>query len=77
MPNGVPRVQRQHQPPLWNLRILRLLPHVGRLLQRDMHHREFGFAKLRRLRKRLRRLDPGLHPGDMRSVPTPRRPPSV
>ena len=30
MPGGLPRVQRQHQPPLWKLRSLRLLPLVGR-----------------------------------------------
>ena len=66
MRGGLPGVQRQHQPPLWKLRSLRLLPHVGGLLQRDMHHCEFGFAQLRRLRKRLPRIDPDLHPGDMR-----------
>ena len=56
MPGSLPRMQRQHQPPLWNLRSLRLLPHVGGLLQRDMHFCEFGSAQLRRLRKRLPRI---------------------
>ena len=69
MRGGLPRLQWQHQPPLWKLRILCLLPHVGRLLQWDMHHREFGFAQLRRLRKCLRRIDAGLHPGDLRQLP--------
>ena len=65
MPGGLPRVQRQHQPPLRKLRSVRLLPHVGRLLQRNMHRCEFGSAQLRRLRKRLPRIDSGLRPGDM------------
>jgi hypothetical protein len=60
MPGGLPKVQRQHLPPLWKLRNLRLLRQVGDLLQRDMHPSELGFAKLRRLRKRLRLTDPVL-----------------
>ena len=63
MPGGLPGVQRQYQSPLWNLRSLRLLPHVGRLLQRDMHHREFGCEQLRRLRKHLPRIDTVLRSG--------------
>ena len=50
MPGGLPGVQRQHESSLWKLRSLRLLPHVGRMLQRDMHRCEFGPAQLRRLR---------------------------
>ena len=60
MPGGLPGVQRQHQPPLWKLRNLRLLPHGDGLLQRDMHRPEFGSEQLRRLRKRLRRIDADL-----------------
>ena len=55
MSGGLPGLQRQYQPSLWKLRILRLLPHGDGLLQRGMHLREFGLAKLRRLRKRLPR----------------------
>ena len=65
MPGGLPRVQRQHQPTLWNLRSLCLLPHVGGLLQRDMHRREFGFEQLRCLRKRLSRIDAVLQSGHL------------
>ena len=57
MPGGLPRVQRQHQPPLWNLRSLFLLPHVVGMLQRDMHRCEFGSEQLRRLRIRLPRVN--------------------
>src|SRR3954453_9404130 len=63
MPGSLPRVQRQHQPTLWKLRSVRLLPHVGRLLQRNMHRCEFGSAQLRCLRKRLPRISPDLQPG--------------
>ena len=69
MPRGMPRVQRQHQPTLWKLRSLRLLRLVGRLLQRDMHLREFGSKQLRRLRQRLPCIDAHLQPGDMRQLP--------
>ena len=72
MPGSLPGVQRQHQPTLWKLRSLRLLPHVVGVLQRDMHRREFGSSQLRRLRKRLRRIDPALHPGHMRQLPADR-----
>ena len=60
MPGGLPGVQRQHQPPLWKLWNLRLLPHGDGLLQRDLHLPEFGSEQLRRLRKRLRRIGPVL-----------------
>ena len=63
MRGGLPRLQRQHQSTLWNLWIRCLLPHVGRLLQRDMHPREFRFAQLRRMRQRLRRIDTDLQSG--------------
>jgi hypothetical protein len=63
MPGGLPRMQRQHQPPLRNLRSLRLLHHVSGLLQRSMHQREIGFTQLRRLRKRLPRIDAYLQSG--------------
>jgi hypothetical protein len=69
MRGGLPRVQRQHQPPLWKLRRLCLLRHWSSLLQRDMHLPEFGSEQLWRLRKRLPRIDPGLYPGDMRQLP--------
>ena len=60
MPGGLPVGQRQHQPPLWKLRILLRLRHGDGLLQRDMYHREFGSEQLRRLWKRLRPIDPNL-----------------
>ena len=69
MPGGLPGVQRQHQPPLWKLRSLRLLSHGDGLLQRDMHLREFGSAQLRRLRKRLRRIDPICNQGTCSGCP--------
>ena len=72
MPGGLPRLQRQHQPTLWKLWSVRLLPHVFGLLQRNMHRCEFGSAQLRHLRKRLPRIDPALHPGDMRQLPVVR-----
>ena len=53
MPRGLPRVQRQHQPPLRKLWSLRLLHRGDGMLQRDMYPREFGPEQLRRLRKRL------------------------
>ena len=65
MPGGLPRVQRQHEPALWTLRSLRLLPHVGRLLQRNMHQREFGSTQLRRVRKRLPRVGALLQSGHL------------
>ena len=65
MPGGLPRVQRQHQPPLWKLRSLRLLPLGDGLLQRGMHRCEFGSAQLRCLRKRLPRIGADLQSGDM------------
>ena len=60
MRGGLPGVQRQHQPPLWKLWRLRLLSDGGGLLQRDMHGPEFGSEQLRRLRKRLPRIDADL-----------------
>jgi len=60
MPGRLPVGQRQHQPPLWKLRKLRLLPHGDGLLQRDLHLPEFGCEQLRRLRVRLRRIDADL-----------------
>ena len=60
MPGGLPGVQRQHQPPLWKLRSLRLLRLWNGLLQRDMHRCEFRSEQLRRLRIRLRRADTDL-----------------
>jgi hypothetical protein len=69
MSGGLPRLQRQHQPTLWKLWSLRLLRDGNGLLQRDMHRREFGCEQLRCLRKRLWRIDPALHPGDMRQLP--------
>ena len=63
MRGGLPRLQRQHQPPLWKLRILCLLPHVVGMLQRGTHHREFGSEQLRRLRKRLPRIGALLQSG--------------
>ena len=57
MHGSLPGVQRQHQPPLWKLWSLRLLPDGDGLLQRDMHGLEFGREQLRRLRIRLRRGD--------------------
>ena len=60
MPGSLPRVQRQHQPTLWKLWSLRLLRRGDGMLQRDMHLSEFGFAQLRRLRKRLRRTGANL-----------------
>ena len=69
MPGSLPRMQRQHQPTLRKLRSVRLLPHVGRLLQRNMHRCEFGFEQLRRMRTRLPRIGAVLHPGDMRQLP--------
>jgi hypothetical protein len=51
MPGGLPRVQRQHQPNLWKLRSLCLLPHVVGMLQRDMHQSEQQLRPLRRLRR--------------------------
>ena len=57
---GLPGLQRQHQSSLWQLWKLRLLSHIVDLLQRDMHLPEFRSAQLRRLRKRLRRIDPDL-----------------
>ena len=68
MPGGLPGVQRQHQPPLWKLRSLCLLPHGDSLLQRGMHELEFGSAQLRRLRIRLCRVGANLQPGDMQWV---------
>ena len=65
---GLPGLQRQHQSTLRNLWVLCLLPDVGRMLQRDMHHREFRFAQLRRLRKHLPRFDADLHPRDLRQL---------
>jgi len=53
MPGGVPGLQRQYQSPLWNLRSVRLLPHIVGLLQRHVHVREFGSEQLRRVRIRL------------------------
>jgi hypothetical protein len=69
MPGGLPGVQRQHQPTLWNLRSLRLLHDVRSLLQRSMHQREVGSTQLRRVRQCLRRINSGVHPGDMRQLP--------
>ena len=60
MRGGLPIVQRQHQPTLWKLRKLRLLPHRDGLLRRDMHLAEFGSTQLRRLWIRLWRCDPEL-----------------
>ena len=60
MPLRLPRLQRQHQSPLWKLWSLCLLRDRGGVLQRDMHKREFGFEQLRRLRKHLPRINPGL-----------------
>ena len=70
MRGGLPRLQRQYQSTLWNLWVLCLLPNVGGLLQWGLHRCEFGFEKLRRLRKYLPRIDPGLQSGDMRQLPT-------
>ena len=69
MRGGLPRLQRQHQSTLWKLWSLRLLRRGNGLLQRDMHLPGFGSEQLRRLRERLPRIDPGLHPGDMRQLP--------
>jgi hypothetical protein len=60
MPGGLPGVQRQHQPSLWELRKRRLLSDGDGLLQRDMYQREFRSEQLRRLRKRLPRIDANL-----------------
>jgi hypothetical protein len=38
-------------------------------LQRSMHFIPLRSQQLRRLRKRLFRTDPRLHPGDMRQLP--------
>jgi hypothetical protein len=43
-----------------------MLSHGISLLQRDVHHREFGCEQLRRLRKRLPRSDADLHSGRLR-----------
>ena len=69
MPGGLPVCQRQHQSPLWKLRILLRLRHGDGLLQRDMHEPEFGSEQLRRLRIRLRRIDAELHPGGLLRLP--------
>jgi hypothetical protein len=50
MPGGLPRLQRQHQPPLWKLRSLRLLPHGDNLLQRFVRQSRQRRRPLRRLR---------------------------
>jgi hypothetical protein len=65
MRGGLPGVQWQHQPTLWKLRSLYMLPLGDGLLQRDLHLREFRSEQLRRLRKRLPRIDPDLQPGRM------------
>jgi hypothetical protein len=54
MLGGLPGVQRQHQPTVWKLWSLCLLPIGVCLLQWDMHGPEFGREQLRRLRIRLR-----------------------
>jgi hypothetical protein len=69
MRRGLPGLQQQHQPTLWKLRELRLLPQVGCLLQRDLHLTHFGFEQLRCLRIRLCRIISVLHPGHMRPLP--------
>ena len=60
MPGGLPCVQRQHQPTLRKLRSLRLLHHVGRMLQREVHRIEFRSEKLRCVRICLSRIDANL-----------------
>jgi hypothetical protein len=69
MPSGLPGVQRQHQPTLWKLWSLRLLPHRDGLLQRLVHLPEFGSEQLRRLRVRLPRIDPYMYRGGMLRLP--------
>ena len=73
MPGGLPGVQRQHQPTLWKLRKRRLLSDFGDLLQRDMHGFEFRSCQLRRLRIRLRCIDPELRPRDLLRLPAGHR----
>ena len=63
MPGSLPGVQRQHQPPLWKLRSLCLLRHVGGVLQWNMHRGEFRSEQLRRLWKRLSSIGAVLQSG--------------